>query len=91
MENSNQFTLMEGKFNIQDATSIVLNFYNTKIVYHNQQLLRMGEQGNINVGEIEQKITVLNQTKQEIIGFLANAKKEGKMVEIEGVIGMKMV
>ena len=91
MENSNQFTLMEGKFNIQDATSIVLNFYNTKIVYHNQQLLRMGEQGNINVGEIEQKITVLNQTKQEIIGFLANAKKEGKMVGIEGVIGMEIV
>ena len=82
---------MEGKFNIQDATSIVLNFYNTKIVYHNQQLLRMGEEGNTDVGEIEQKITVLNQTKQEIIDFLANAKKEGKMVGIEGMIGMKMV
>ncbi len=91
MECSNQFTLMEGKFNREDATSIVLNFFNTKIMYHNQQLLRMGEQGKTDIDAIEHKITVLNQTKQAIIDLLSRANHEGKLVEIEGIIKMNVV
>ena len=90
MDSSTQFTLMEGKFNREDATSIVLNFFNTKIMYHNQQLLRMGEQGNNDHAPIDRKISELNQTKQAIINFLAQMNDEGQTVEIEGAIRMKM-
>lgn len=39
MENTNQFALIQGKFSVEDAKSILLSFYNTKINFHNLQLM----------------------------------------------------
>ena len=88
MEDSKQFKLISGDFSATDATSIVLSFYNTKIVFHNQELLRMAEQGVNGAAAIELKIAQLNVTKKAIIEFLQNATKDHQTLQIDGVINM---
>lgn len=91
MESIKEFTLIAGKFNAQDAKSILLNFYNTKIIFHNQQLLRMAEIGKDDGGLIEYKITELENSKNAIIGLLNATNNEGEILEIEGKISIKML
>ena len=65
IENINRFKLIQGEFNTQDSTSLVLSFFNTKIVFHNQQLLKMAEEGVDDGGILEQKIMGLKLTKRQ--------------------------
>lgn len=89
MKTTNQYKLIEGKFNIQDSTSLVLNFFNTKIVFHNQQLMRMAELGIKDDGLIEKRIEELKHTKQSIIDFINKQKNDNELLEIEGYITIK--
>jgi hypothetical protein len=82
----NKFTLIEGKFNKEDGKSIVLSFFNTKIMYHNNQLLRISEGGSGDLSVIEQKISELEQSRQDIIAMLSGRDPEDQLLEIEGVI-----
>ena len=68
MENINEFRLIKGDFNAQDSTSLVLSFFNTKIIFHNQQLLKLTKKAIIDfismpiqsnpIFEIEGSITI---------------------------------
>lgn len=89
MENNNQFKLIQGEFNIQDSTSLVLSFFNTKITFHNQQLLKMAEEGKDDGGVIEQKITSLKLTKKAIIDFISSPTQSNPIFEIEGSITIR--
>ena len=86
---TNTFTLIEGKFNKEDGKSIVLSFFNTKIMYHNNQLLRISEGGSGNRSVIEQKISELEQSRKAIIAMLSEHDPEEQLLEIEGVITIK--
>jgi hypothetical protein len=87
----NKFTLIEGKFNMEDGKSIVLSFFNTKIMFHNNQILRIieGERGDRSV--IEKKISELEQSRQSIIAMLSEQIPEEQLVEIEGVITIRKI
>ena len=89
MENINQYSLIKGNFNIQDSTSLVLSFFNTKIIFHNQQLLQMAEEGKDDGGLVEQKIMGLKLTKKAIVDFISLPNQEGQLFEIEGYITIK--
>lgn len=89
MENTNQFTLIQGKFTVEDAMSILLNFYNTKINFHNLQLLGIHEGRPGNAREIEQKVSELKQTRQEIAALLSGPDLANQTLEIEGHIIIK--
>ena len=89
MENINEFRLIKGDFNAQDSTSLVLSFFNTKIIFHNQQLLKMAEEGKDDGGIIEQKITELKLTKKAIIDFISMPIQSNPIFEIEGSITIK--
>ena len=88
MENINEFNLIKGDFNIQDSTSLLLSFFNTKIVFHNQQLLQMAEEGRNDGGIIEQKITGLKLTKKAIVDYIRLPNQENQLFEIEGYISI---
>ncbi len=89
MENINQFKLIQGEFNVQDSTSLVLSFFNTKIIFHNHQLLKMAEEGKDDGGIIEQKIMGLKLTKKAIIDFISLSIQSNPLFEIEGSITIK--
>lgn len=89
MENINQFKLINGEFNAQDTVSLVLSFFNTKIVFHNQQLLKMAEEGKDDGGIIEQKIMGLKLTKKAITDFITLPIQANPFFEIEGSITIK--
>ncbi|MCO5947996.1 hypothetical protein [Mucilaginibacter flavidus] len=89
MENIKQFTLIKGKFNIEDGRSIVLNFFNTKINFHNLELLTASESGQGDKQAIEQKISDLNKTRQEVIELLAGPDPGDEILEIQGHISIR--
>ena len=89
MENINQYKLIQGEFNTQDSTSLVLSFFNTKITFHNHQLLQMAEEGKDDGGIIEQKIMGLKLTKKAIIDFISSSNQTNQLFEIEGSITIK--
>lgn len=85
----NKFTLIEGKFNMEDGKSIVLSFFNTKIMHHNNQLLRIIEGGSGDRSVIEQKISELEQSRKAIIAMLSERDPKDQLLEIEGFIIIK--
>jgi hypothetical protein len=86
---TNTFTLIEGKFNKEDGKSIVLSFFNTKIIYHNNQLLRISEGGSGDRTVIEKKISELEQSRKAIIAMLSERDPEEQLLEIEGFITIR--
>lgn len=89
MENNNQFALIQGKFSVEDAKSILLSFYNTKINFHNLQLLGIHEGRPGDAREIEQKVSELKQTRHAITALLSGPDLKDQMLEIEGHILIK--
>lgn len=89
MENSKIFKLIEGTFSISDARLIVLSFYNTKILFHNQQLMRIAERNEGNAHIIEQKILELDHTRKSIMQLLSFETENGQLVEVEGSIEIR--
>ena len=89
MENSKAFKLIEGTFSISDARLIVLSFYNTKILFHNQQLLRIAERNEGNGHAIEQKILELDNTRKSIIQLLTLETDNDQQIEVEGFIEIR--
>ncbi|MFC3562687.1 hypothetical protein [Pedobacter jamesrossensis] len=89
MENINHFTLIQGKFTVEDAKSILFNFYNTKINFHNLQLLGIHEGRPGDATEIEQKVLELKLTRQEITALLSAPDFTNQELTIEGHIIIK--
>ncbi|TDG36207.1 hypothetical protein EZJ43_09390 [Pedobacter changchengzhani] len=89
MENINNFTLIHGDFSVNDAKSLVLSFYNTKILFHNQQLSRiaLGMPGDEKA--IELKILALKKTREDIKLLLNDSNLENQFFEIDGHISIK--
>ncbi len=50
MSKQNTYQLISGVFNRSEARSVILSFYNHKILYHNNQLLRAMESNDGNIG-----------------------------------------
>ena len=86
MENSKAFKLIEGTFSISDARSIVLSFYSTKILFHNQHLMRIAERNEGNAHITEQKILELDQTRKSILQLLKHETENDQPLEVEGFI-----
>ena len=90
MENTHNFTLIHGNFNVEDAKSVVLSFYNTKILFHNQQLSRIAQGMPGDAQAIASKILELKKTRDEVSELLTKADVENHLVEIDGHIVIKL-
>lgn len=80
-----KFKLIEGTFSAAEARSIIMNFYSTKILFHNHQLLAMNEGSNGDKKGIEHKIEELEKTRKSIAELLSMDYKD-KIVEVRGFI-----
>lgn len=89
MENSKSFKLIEGTFSASDARSIVLSFFKTKILFHNQQLLGIAEGKKGNALAIEQKIIELDSVRKSIMELLPFETKNDQLLEVNGCIEIK--
>lgn len=89
MELTNKFTLIEGEFNIAEGKSIVLSFINTKILFHNHQLIKISEGGEGDVVAIDKKIMELKKSRKDVIDLLSENTAENQKIEIEGIISIK--
>jgi hypothetical protein len=85
MENCKTFKLIEGTFSAAEARTIILNFYNTKILFHNHQLLAMAEGSSGNRKETEQRIIELDKTRKSITELLTMESGD-KQFDVKGYI-----
>ena len=85
MENNTKFKLIEGIFSTADAREIILNFYSTKILFHNRQLLAMNEGSCGDKKENECRIDELERTRKSITE-LFTLESGDKQIEVRGFI-----
>ncbi|MCO5936510.1 hypothetical protein NAF17_13265 [Mucilaginibacter sp. RB4R14] len=90
MSKQKKYQLISGIFNSSEAKAIIVSFYNHKINYHNNQLLRAIECNEGNVSHIEQKIMDLNHTSESIKKFLADGIEPDQLVEVKGFIEINL-
>ncbi|SDF91488.1 hypothetical protein ACRQ5D_26360 [Mucilaginibacter sp. P25] len=86
MYGKKSYPLISGKFNSNEALSIIMSFYNHKINYHNIQLLGAMEHNDSSVSAIEQKLKSLQNTREEIRKLLTDGIEGDHQVEVMGYI-----
>ena len=86
MSEPKKYQLISGVFNSREARSIILSFYNHKINYHNNQLLRAIECNEGDISLIRQKVRELNHTSEEIKKLLTDGVEPNQLVEVSGFI-----
>lgn len=86
MSGEKRHPLISGKFNSNEALSIIMSFYNHKINYHNIQLLTAMEHNDSSVSTIEQKLKSLQNTREEIRKLLTDGIERDHQVEVTGYI-----
>lgn len=87
----NEFKLIEGQFNPDEAKNILLSLFNSKINYH--QLDSFSNQirnGNVATNS-QNRILSLSESIENIKVIIAEANLSGKQVKIEGIIHISFV
>ena len=84
------YQLISGVFNSSEAKSIILSFFNHKILYHNNQLLRAMESNEGKISLIEQKIKELHLTSEAISKLLVEEIDTEHQVEVKGFIEINL-
>lgn len=88
---SKSFNLVEGLFNVSDAKEVISNLINSKIKFHNLEILRYQEWGlDERAKSSALKIKELLETKEQILQML-NLKNDADLqVEVSGPLTIKI-
>ena len=82
--------LIKGEFSPTQAKEIVLSLISQKISYHKLEEIQLWEKDHdFNLEPIRIRIRELEDEKQKAEQFISEAKKQGKNLEINGIIEMK--
>ncbi len=86
MKDSKTFKLIEGVFNTGDALSLVLNFYNEKIMYHNRELLALKLKHDKSTAPVEAKLESLQTERDRFVEYLRSFAGEQTLFELKSSI-----
>lgn len=86
MDNIKTFSLVNNTFKVDDALHLILNLYAEKISFHNRQALNINECTGCSPSAIEEKISELRKTRDEISQLLLPQIGSDLLVEVSGDI-----
>ncbi len=82
-----QIQLVDGNFNVSEASDVVLSLLNEKINFHKLQRLSLCEGfSGANTKYPDERITELEREKSIAQDFFAQARAEGLTLKIDGVL-----
>lgn len=90
MENNESFTLIDGRFDPDDALNLISTMFGAKIEYHTRNIVRAYD-GNERDLKEDKKVKELRNARQEFQQKMREAKELGYQVEIKSIIVLNFV
>lgn len=84
------FTLVRGMFNVEDAKEVLMNLIGSKIVHHNKVILRSFECNGNQDHQSEQRIAELNESRNKILQLLKEVDETKQHITINSTIHIEI-
>jgi len=91
MKKTNEYALIDGTFSAGDASKILLEIINNKINFHHLQIHSITERFGGDTSISEKRIKKLVSTGNALKKVLADAEKNGQMVDVYCPIEIKLI
>jgi 23S rRNA U2552 (ribose-2'-O)-methylase RlmE/FtsJ len=82
---------IDGTFNTEDASEILLAVLNDKINFHSSLLLSNIERFGVDTSNSEKRIHELRAEKKRVIVLIKEAKESGELVKIGSTISIELI
>lgn len=86
MESKKEIKLMDSNYLPADARNLLFGLLNGKVGFHNLQMMKILECSDGSLGDCEQGLKELKDTKDEISALLSEANARGLKVQLKGNI-----
>jgi hypothetical protein len=90
MTNPYLFNLIDGTFSAEDARKIVIELIQSKINFHEREVMRLEEQGE-NPAHSRKRIERLKDSADCLINYLSNKELEGKKLKVKSVVELSWI
>jgi hypothetical protein len=91
MEKKHRFTLVDGKFEIPHASTVLLNLISSKLNYHNMERFGIKERNDGDTSHHDKRIKELKEAATYVKTILKEAEKSGKKIKLEGDVKIQLV
>jgi len=91
MESKEIFTLIEGRFDPRDASTLISTLFGTKIEYHNRNILRAHEGDGTQLPHEVERVNELSNSREAFQQKMKQAVEQGCQVEISSVVSVRFV
>lgn len=82
---------IDGTFNTEDASEILLAVLNDKINFHASLLLSNIERFGVDTSNSEKRIQELRAEKKRVIAMIKKAKESGELLKIGSTISIELI
>ena len=90
MENTHSFKLIDGTFTPKEASTVILDLINSKIKYHNLEILNCLETGLGSALSSQKRIQELEEVRQQLNTLLQYASHNGMHLNVQGSMEIEL-
>ncbi len=86
-----QIKFIDGTFNTEDASEILLAVLNDKINFHSSLLLSNTERLGVDASNSQLRIKELRADKERVVAMMKEAKESGALVKVGSTISIELI
>lgn len=91
MKTNQDFKLVKGTFDPEEAKEVLFKLINSKIKFHQLQAFGISERNDGSTLYSDQRINELQQARENLNSMLQEAKKDNKKIKIDGTISIEFL
>lgn len=91
MENAQNFKLLDGVFNPEKAREVLFNLVNSKIRFHQSEIISIEERFGSDTTHSRKRVEELLQVHQEIRELTEQAEARGLHLQVNSMIEVSLV
>ena len=85
-----EFKLIDGTFSVEDAESVVLALFDSKINYHQCLQFSNEERFGKDMSNSIRRISELREAKEKLKAYFQEARIQGREIEINSDVSLKL-
>jgi hypothetical protein len=86
-----QIKFIDGTFNTEDASEILLAVLNDKINFHSTLLFSNTERFGVDASNSQLRIKELREDKERVVAMMKEAKESGALVKVGSTISIELI
>jgi hypothetical protein len=86
-----QIKFIDGTFNTEDASEILLAVLNDKINFHSTLLFSNTERFGVDASNSQLRIKELRADKERVVAMMKEAKESGALVKVGSTISIELI